>query len=311
MSHNRPVHTFASLGTLLVAALPIPAGCHDAETPAQPGATLHGRVLTSEGAPAGGACVFLVGLDENESLVRETRTRANGSFALDLPPSGRLGLHARSSFGSSAAYELEAAAPAATDIELVLRGAAPLRGRLHARNEEPVPGVWVSAVRADLGTPPTPAECFAAERERGLCWSVGRTDLDGTFELPALPDGTYRIHASFRQPLAQRNPEGLGTALTRLELTTPREEVPLVFPEPWLEISVLGEDGRSLLPHAPPKVTPDTQGPDSPALEVRDTEDGRAVQAFALGSRTIAPVEAGHEYLVSWKALPRTTRDGG
>lgn len=285
----------------IVSRLSVPPEPGEQRISVRPGATLVGRVLTSDGAPAEGAAVFLVGLEESTSLVCETKTRANGTFVLDPPPSGRLGLHARSSLGSSAARELEPGPRPATDIELVLRGAAPLRGRLLSPHAEPVPGAWVCAVRTGLGEPPTPAECFLAEREGGLCWSVGRTDLDGAFALPALPDGTYRIFASFRDQIAQRSLEGLGTALTRLELTTPREEVPLLFREPWLEISVLGEDGRSLLPHAPPKENPYPYGPDSPALEVRDTQDGYPVQALALGSRTIAPVEAGHEYLVSWK----------
>ncbi len=132
-------------------------------------ASLDGRVLDMEGAPVGGALVRWLGVFGGVSIVRETRSREDGAYALAVPPPR--GAFSTSPGMGGAYLEVRATGyapllvdadpwqqviPGRLEMDLVLVRGARVGGRvLDRETREPLPGarvvLWSVEGRSTLG----------------------------------------------------------------------------------------------------------------------------------------------------------------
>jgi uncharacterized GH25 family protein len=144
------------------------------------GATVEGRVVSSAGTPIAGAHVRL--LPEGRRVLRQffTSTEADGDgrYRLEGTPTGAASLEAIQKGYSRAVRDVEIH-PGSNRLDFTLEAGVALEGRVLTAAGEPVAGASVQMM--DLGG------------HRGGQRVLSRAD--GTFRIPSVPRGSYRLTA--------------------------------------------------------------------------------------------------------------------
>jgi protocatechuate 3,4-dioxygenase beta subunit len=150
----------------------------------QLGGRVRGQVLTTENEPAGGVRVGLevIEAEGGTADILNPTTDGKGAFQISRVPPGRYRVVVRDgSKSSSQEVKLGAEGAVVDDVVLVLAATAPIQGRVQDASGTSVRGAIV--------------EAFNAGKANGDARANAVTEGDGSFSLPGLPEGEYRVRA--------------------------------------------------------------------------------------------------------------------
>ena len=205
-------------------------------------------------------------------------------------------------------------------IELVLRHAPSIRGRVVDPMGLPVKGARIRAVPTGEMEFPSAHDCGRAERDGALLGGCGRSDTSGEFQLGALVPGKYDFYADLesagspgRERIEELRADGFGSELTAwdpsltpparvatLEIDDTTTDVALVYAAHRLEATVAHRDGSpvelfGLDAHG---------GVDTQHLRVLSLEpDGWDTDVFGpsiVGTTLVYPLSPGTDYTAVW-----------
>jgi hypothetical protein len=185
-----------------------------------PGSVLMGNVVDSHGLPAGDADVYITGGGAGEAMV-QTRTAADGSFAIHALSPGKYSLVASGFLMESTPVEVELRPDETPDpVGLILQPMKELRGRV---------------VSPAGGVPGASIQAWAVDAEQRMA-ATRTTDANGDFDV-AVPPGAHTFEVTIAPP-------GFSYVITSAALS----ERP----------TVIGVDqrGGTLRLHAPAQETP-------------------------------------------------------
>lgn len=154
------------------------------------GARIEGTVLDGDGAPAADAIVRIrsVVVDTIEAP-RETRTGPDGSFALDLVPTGEVWIEATGADERGAAgARLDAAAGETLRWNATLSDGNVLEGRVVGPDDKPLAGWTLRGRAAGMAPPQCPLPPISDRWNR-----ESTTDAGGRFALTNCPPGALHI----------------------------------------------------------------------------------------------------------------------